>query len=199
MTWVRSADGWAHRPWWKVAVNTVLRLLQPGLERKLVVATVCEQAGDAPPVVVGYRLQRVRHLPALPRALAQPRRWRLRIPVRGSLPPAGAEPVAGDDLESAIKAEREVARDGVYAALERRVLPALLPCAACKGDFSMRLRLDDDEVRWGPPCWTCDSCGEELTAAQVSERVGGDAWRYRYSLPRVKMAFPAAHIYEDGL
>jgi hypothetical protein len=60
--WARRADGgWAHRPWFKVAINTVLRLLQPRRRpaRLLVLATVCDD-GD-PPRVNGYRLRRVLH------------------------------------------------------------------------------------------------------------------------------------------
>lgn len=59
MSWVRNADGgWNHRPWWKVAVNTVLRLLQPGIRRKWVVYT--RSVGD-PPVAIGYGFGRVYH------------------------------------------------------------------------------------------------------------------------------------------
>lgn len=64
MTWARTTDGrWLHRPWWKVAINTVLRRLQPGVERKWVVYTVTSVDGD-PPVVHGYGFGRIRHLPA---------------------------------------------------------------------------------------------------------------------------------------
>lgn len=71
-TWVRWPDGgWGHRPWWKVAVNTALRLLQPQ-QLKLVIATRCEEpVGDEPPRVLGYSLRWVRHLPQSPSTTAR--------------------------------------------------------------------------------------------------------------------------------
>lgn len=67
MTWRYTDSGWRHRPWWKVAINAVLRFAQPrGPGRKLVIATQCESGDDAdptnPPRAVGYRLRRVMHL-----------------------------------------------------------------------------------------------------------------------------------------
>ncbi len=54
-----------HRPWWKVAINTVLRWLQPHTPRKLVVytrCTDCEDGSDSPPRVLGYGFGRVLHV-----------------------------------------------------------------------------------------------------------------------------------------
>lgn len=43
-----GVEGWRHRPWWKVAINTVLRALQRGPD-KFVIATVC--INESPQVV----------------------------------------------------------------------------------------------------------------------------------------------------
>ena len=64
MSWLRHEHGWAHRPWWKVAINTVLRLVQPRVRRKWVVYTRCEggpQSRTAPPTVLGYGFGRIDH------------------------------------------------------------------------------------------------------------------------------------------
>lgn len=56
--WVLGPCGWRHRPWWKVAINTVLRVFQPQ-KRKLVIYTRC--AAGEPPSVVGYGIGLVTH------------------------------------------------------------------------------------------------------------------------------------------
>jgi hypothetical protein len=62
--WVLLGGEWRHRPWWKVAINSVLRALQPFTDRKLVIATVCiDRPSGGPPLIVDYQLRRVRHLP----------------------------------------------------------------------------------------------------------------------------------------
>ena len=53
--WVREDGHWLHRPWWKVAVNTVLRLVQTPLRRRLVVVSRVEP-GPYRPRCVGYGL-----------------------------------------------------------------------------------------------------------------------------------------------
>lgn len=67
--WVSYAPGcWRHRPWWKRAINSVLRFFQTRRRpaRLLVVATQCalDHAGeeDEPPEVLGYTISRVLHL-----------------------------------------------------------------------------------------------------------------------------------------
>lgn len=66
--WVRIADGcWRHAPWWKVAINKVLRFFQTRRRpaRLLVLATVCDEtheSDDVPPRATGYALRRVLHL-----------------------------------------------------------------------------------------------------------------------------------------
>lgn len=59
--WVRTDDGWRHRPWFKVAINAILRAVQTSRRpaRLFVLATVCED-GD-PPRILGYRFRRVLH------------------------------------------------------------------------------------------------------------------------------------------
>jgi hypothetical protein len=57
--WKRTEYGWRHAPWWKVAINSLLRFLQPGLRRKLVIYSVCEDG--SPPRVVGYGFGRITH------------------------------------------------------------------------------------------------------------------------------------------
>ena len=61
--WVQIDSGWRHRPWFKVAINTVLRLVQTRRRpaRLLVLATICTDDGE-PPRVLGYRFRRVTHL-----------------------------------------------------------------------------------------------------------------------------------------
>lgn len=61
--WLWTADGWRHRPWWKVAINTILRVFQPQA-RKWVVYTVTDPPPDDPahpPRVLGYGFGRVLH------------------------------------------------------------------------------------------------------------------------------------------
>lgn len=65
--WQRTPDGWRHRPWWKVAINTVLRAVQTKRRpaRLWVVATRCTEIADEsgpPPDVLGYKLCKVTHL-----------------------------------------------------------------------------------------------------------------------------------------
>lgn len=59
--WIRDGDRWLHRPWFKVAINTVLRAMQTRHRpaHLLVLASVCDD-GD-PPRVTGYRFRRVLH------------------------------------------------------------------------------------------------------------------------------------------
>ena len=86
--WVRydAGWGWAHRPWWKVAINTVLRLVQPGVRRKWVIFTRCEAGREldhapVPPRVLGYGFGQITHRTAgeliermtLPEPAAPPR------------------------------------------------------------------------------------------------------------------------------
>lgn len=60
--WHLQPDGrWLHRPWWKVVINTLLRLLQPWTARKFVVYTRSTVEGD-PPRELGYGFGRVLHL-----------------------------------------------------------------------------------------------------------------------------------------
>lgn len=62
MSWQRADDGrWLHRPWWKVAINTVLRALQPRRRWKWVLYTRTTRDGD-PPTVLGYGFGRIEHL-----------------------------------------------------------------------------------------------------------------------------------------
>ena len=61
MTWVFVAGAWRHRPWWKVAINTVLRALQPHTKKKIVIYTRCDDTCD-PPRVIGFGIGRVTHL-----------------------------------------------------------------------------------------------------------------------------------------
>lgn len=53
MRWERTPDGdWLHRPWWKVAINTVLRAIQPRT-RAYLIYTKCDDDTE-PPTVLGY-------------------------------------------------------------------------------------------------------------------------------------------------
>jgi hypothetical protein len=62
--WRRAPDGtWRHAPWWKVAINTVLRWLQPRARWKWVVYTECADTdGDGPPRVLGYGFGPIEHI-----------------------------------------------------------------------------------------------------------------------------------------
>ena len=51
-----------HRPWWKVAINTALRLLQPFVTRKWVIYSVFE-ISVSPPRLLGYGFGRIKHIP----------------------------------------------------------------------------------------------------------------------------------------
>ena len=61
--WLRLHDGrWLHRPWWKVALNSLLRWLQPKRSRKLVICTrayMDDPSGT--PRVIGYTLAFIAH------------------------------------------------------------------------------------------------------------------------------------------
>ena len=54
MGWERNQDGgWMHRPWWKVLINTPLRLLQYGRSYRWLVYTRSTAVGT-PPKVLSY-------------------------------------------------------------------------------------------------------------------------------------------------
>jgi hypothetical protein len=57
--WIKVDGKWLHRPWWKVAINTVLRLVQPG-RWKFVIFT--RSTRTDPPRAIGYGFGRVEHL-----------------------------------------------------------------------------------------------------------------------------------------
>lgn len=59
--WVMTEAGWRHRPWWKVAINSFLRLAQFWTENKILLATESEEVIgiDCEPIVLGYGLYRV--------------------------------------------------------------------------------------------------------------------------------------------
>ena len=63
MTWVRTSAGWLHRPWWKVAINGLLRRLQPHTPNKWVVYTVCTTPDDPDeaPAVLTYGIGPIPH------------------------------------------------------------------------------------------------------------------------------------------
>ncbi len=59
--WVEFGPGeWRHRPWWKVVINTALRIVQPQ-PRKWVVYTRTDES-TSPPTVLGYGFGPVLHL-----------------------------------------------------------------------------------------------------------------------------------------
>lgn len=71
MSWVSYIPGqWSHRPWFKVWINTVLRVFQTKKRpaRLLVLATICERTpfsvedDSVPPKVAGYKFKRVLHI-----------------------------------------------------------------------------------------------------------------------------------------
>lgn len=58
--WVHISPGeWRHRPWWKVAINTCLRLVQPQSRKWVVFTRTNEQT--QPPTALGYGFGRVLH------------------------------------------------------------------------------------------------------------------------------------------
>lgn len=60
--WVCVGGRWLHRPWWKRAINTALRAVQPFVARKWVIVSCGEVADDGAPLrVLGYRLEKVLH------------------------------------------------------------------------------------------------------------------------------------------
>lgn len=64
-SWELTDDGrWIHRPWLVVAINRVLRFLQRG-PVKWVIMTHCDDTPDGsehPPKVLGYGFGPVRHI-----------------------------------------------------------------------------------------------------------------------------------------
>jgi hypothetical protein len=53
--WVFLEGGWHHRPLWKVAINSVLRLIQKGSRHQwLVVTRVAIADRSAQPDAIGY-------------------------------------------------------------------------------------------------------------------------------------------------
>ncbi len=62
MSWVMTENGWRHRPWWKLWINTILRALQPGPVKWLVYSncTVVDEFASKPPEVLGYGFGRIR-------------------------------------------------------------------------------------------------------------------------------------------
>jgi hypothetical protein len=55
-------NGWRYRPWWLVAVNTVLRLFQPQ-RRKLVIYAIADLGpGRLPPLLLGHGFGLVEHV-----------------------------------------------------------------------------------------------------------------------------------------
>ena len=62
--WVFADGQWLHRPWWKVAVNALLRSVQPW-PRKIVIYTLTATTGpdreDVRPRAVGFGIGRVLH------------------------------------------------------------------------------------------------------------------------------------------
>lgn len=64
--WVYLDGGWRHRPWWKVAINTVLRAIQRGRKYRWLIASKAS-GGDSPdvePVLIDYYLVKVEMLDA---------------------------------------------------------------------------------------------------------------------------------------
>ncbi len=61
MSWVRTERGWRHAPWWKRAINTVLRTLQPRSGRPVLVYTIADVNAPAsePPRVIAYGIGRI--------------------------------------------------------------------------------------------------------------------------------------------
>lgn len=58
--WAFRNGQWLHRPWWKVAVNTVLRLFQPQ-PYKYVIYTNCIDRENERPIAIGYGFGRILH------------------------------------------------------------------------------------------------------------------------------------------
>jgi len=58
--WVLDAGEWRHRPWWKVAINTVLRSFQDTRSgaRLWLVVSVCDER-EGRPRCKGYGFRRV--------------------------------------------------------------------------------------------------------------------------------------------
>ena len=59
--WVMTDAGWRHRPWWKVAINSLLRHAQFWTDSKLLLATESEEVIgiDCEPVILGYGFHRI--------------------------------------------------------------------------------------------------------------------------------------------
>ena len=61
--WKRLPNGgWNHRPWWKVAINTILRLLQRGPVKWVIYTETpaIDPADPNPPKVIRYGFGQVR-------------------------------------------------------------------------------------------------------------------------------------------
>lgn len=58
--WERCGTRFVHRPWFKVFVNTVLRLAQPRRSRKWVLCSIVEHVGPRPRCM-GYEFARVKY------------------------------------------------------------------------------------------------------------------------------------------
>jgi hypothetical protein len=59
--WFHDGEDWRHRPWWKVAINKVLRALQPW-PRKVVVYSRCIVPADGSrPRAIGFGIGPVLH------------------------------------------------------------------------------------------------------------------------------------------
>lgn len=58
--WTFRNGQWLHRPWWKITVNTVLRLVQPQ-PYKYVIYTNCIDRENERPIAIGYGFGRILH------------------------------------------------------------------------------------------------------------------------------------------
>ena len=56
--WRMTGEGWRHAPWWKVAINTPLRLLQWGRPLVWLVYSRVDMSTH-PPTVISYGFGRV--------------------------------------------------------------------------------------------------------------------------------------------
>lgn len=61
MNWVKHEHGYLHRPWWKVVINTALRMAQSGRKHRWLVVTKVdfESLLRGSPVVTGYGFAKV--------------------------------------------------------------------------------------------------------------------------------------------
>ena len=72
--WSFVDGAWLHRPWWKVAINTVLRAVQPQ-RRKWLIYSRCFGGGVEPPICVGYGFGRVTVLSGPSNRIINVMRW----------------------------------------------------------------------------------------------------------------------------